>query len=422
MIKKGVSLRGAISIGIGGMVGGGIFAVLGLAVEMAQGGTPLAFLIAGIIAFITSYSYSKMSLAYPDKGGTVKFINQGFGKGVFSGGLNNLLYFSYIIMLSLYASAFGSYGPNLFTLVDPTVDFHLYATGIVLICTLINYYSISAVTTIEDYAVSIKLVILIGFIFIAGYGLIGNPNLSQLGVEHWSPMIQIVSGGMVIFVAYEGFELIANTAPDMVNPKINIPKAYYYSVGFVIVLYIAISAVTVASIPFSEIAKSAEYVLAEAAKPMLGQIGFTIITIAALISTFSAINASLLGGTRVNYKLAEDDEIPHEFTSKFWGQPIGLVLTTVLTLILVNTLELSSISTAGSVGFLIIFGIVNLVNYLKRKETNSVSWIPLLGFIFCVIALIALVSQQFNQDPVSIYLSIGIVAACFVMEYIYKKL
>lgn len=409
-------------MGIGGMVGGGIFAVLGLAVEMAQGGTPLAFLIAGIIAFITSYSYSKMSLAFPDKGGTVKFINQGFGKGIFSGGLNNLLYFSYIIMLSLYASAFGSYGPNLFTLVDPTVDFHLYATGIVLMCTLINYYSISAVTTIEDYAVSIKLVILIGFIFIAGYGLIGNPNLSQLGIEHWSPMIQVVSGGMVIFVAYEGFELIANTAPDMVNPKTNIPKAYYYSVGFVIVLYIAISAVTVASIPFSEIAKSAEYVLAEAAKPMLGQIGFTIITIAALISTFSAINASLLGGTRVNYKLAEDDEIPHEFTSIFWGQPIGLVLTTVLTLVLVNTLELSSISTAGSVGFLIIFGIVNLVNYLKRKETNSVSWIPLLGFVFCVIALIALVSQQFDQDPVSIYLSVGIVAACFVLEYIYKKL
>ena len=93
---------------------------------------------------------------------------------------------------------------------------------------------------------------------------------------------------MFIFVAYEGFELIANSAPDMVNPKKNIPKAYYYSVVFVILLYIAIAIITVGSLAFSEVAKSQEYVLAEAAKPMLGQMGFTIITIAALISTFSA--------------------------------------------------------------------------------------------------------------------------------------
>ena len=84
-----------ISIGIGGMVGGGIFAVLGLAVSLSKGGTPIAFLIAGIIALLTSYSYVKLSIAYPDRGGTVKFINQGFGKTVFSGASNNLLWISY---------------------------------------------------------------------------------------------------------------------------------------------------------------------------------------------------------------------------------------------------------------------------------------------------------------------------------------
>ena len=89
------------------MVGGGIFAVLGLAVSLAKGGT-IAFLFAGIIALITSYSYVKLSLAYPDRGGTVKFVNQGFGKTIFSGGIKNLLGVSYIIMLALYAWAFGS--------------------------------------------------------------------------------------------------------------------------------------------------------------------------------------------------------------------------------------------------------------------------------------------------------------------------
>ena len=83
MVKsKKIGLKESISIGIGGMVGGGIFAVLGLAVFLAQGGTPVAFLFAGIITLLTAYSYSKLSLTYPDKGGTVRFINEGFGKGI----------------------------------------------------------------------------------------------------------------------------------------------------------------------------------------------------------------------------------------------------------------------------------------------------------------------------------------------------
>lgn len=102
-----IGLGEAISIGIGGMVGGGIFAVLGLAVSLARGGTPLAFLFAGIIAFLTAYSYAKLSVAFPSSGGTVNYVNKAFGINAFSGGINNLLWISYIVMLSLYAAAFG---------------------------------------------------------------------------------------------------------------------------------------------------------------------------------------------------------------------------------------------------------------------------------------------------------------------------
>ncbi len=141
-MNKKISLKEAISIGIGGMVGGGIFAVLGLAVSLAKGGTPIAFLFAGIIALLTSYSYVKLSLTFPDRGGTVKFINEGFGISFFSGGINNLLWISYIIMLSLYASAFGSYAPNLYEITsDKAINFHIYASGIILFATAINYYS-----------------------------------------------------------------------------------------------------------------------------------------------------------------------------------------------------------------------------------------------------------------------------------------
>lgn len=417
-----ISLLEAMSIGIGGMVGGGIFAVLGLAVSLAQGGTPLAFFFAGIIAGLTAYSYSKLSLAFPDRGGTVKFINQGFGKTVFSGAINNLLWVSYIIMLSLYASAFGSYAPNLWSISGiRAIDFHIYVSAIIILATAVNYYSVEVVSKIEAYAVVIKLIILMGFVAVGLYGLFGNPNVEQLAISHWENPVLLLTGGMVIFVAYEGFELIANAAPDIINPEQNIAKAYNYSVWFVMFLYVIIAIVTVGSLPFQEIAKAEDYVLAEAAKPMLGHVGFTIITIAALISTFSAINASLYGGSRVSFELAEDDELPHHLTSKFWNHPIGLMITAVLTLLIANVLKLESISTAGSAGFLLIFAIVNYVAFKLAKQVKAKKVVPLLGFLMCFIAFITLIIQQFASNRVGVIVIGSVIFSCFVLEFIFKK-
>jgi len=420
-MSQKIKLTEAISIGIGGMVGGGIFAVLGLAVTLSKGGTPLAFLFAGILALITSYSYVKLSKSYPDRGGTVKFINQGFGETIFSGGINNLLWVSYIIMLSLYASAFGSYAPNLLSISGTKLDFHIYATGIIVLASIINYYSVKVVGMIESYAVIIKLVILISFIGVGLYGLMGNPNLEQLSPENWEAPLQLLTGGMVIFVAYEGFELIANSAPDIENPEKNIPRAYYISIIFVVLLYIIIAVVTVGSLTFDKIKTAEDYVLAEAAKPMLGQTGFTIITIAALISTFSAINASIYGGSRVSYEIAEDDELPHQFTFKLWNQPVGLLITAILTIILTNTLKLESISTAGSVGFLLVFAMVNYVGFKLSKTTGSRKTIPIIGFVLCIVAMGVLLQQQFGTNRMGVIVAISIIGTCFLIEWIYKK-
>lgn len=371
---------------------------------------------------MTSFSYVKLSLAYPDRGGTVKFVNEGFGTGVFSGGINNLLWISYIIMLALYASAFGSYAPNLFKITgDAKLDFHIFATAIVLIATAINYYSIKVVGRIESIAVIIKLMILLGFVVIGLMGLKGNANIGQLNPAHWESPFNLVVAGMIIFVAYEGFELIANAAPDIENPEKNIPRAYFWSVLFVIALYVVIAIITVGSLPFSKIATAQDYVLAEAAKPMLGQMGFTIITIAALISTFSAINASLYGGSRVSYEIAEDDELPSEFTRMFWNQPVGLAITTIATLAAVNTLKLESISSAGSIGFLLIFAIVNLVGVKKAGELKFNKFIPMIGFVLCAVALTALVVHKFDHGKSNLIIAAGIIFGCFLMEFIYKK-
>lgn len=421
-LESVVSLREAISIGIGGMVGGGIFAVLGLAADLAKGGTPISFLIGGIIALITAYTYSKLSISFPDKGGTVKFINTGYGVNVFSGGINNLLWVSYIIMLALYASAFGLYAPNLYRITTSVnADAHIYSSSIVLLATLINYSSIKLVSQIESVAVIVKLIILLGFVGIGIYGLTTSTHLGQLNLSEWESPLNLVVAGMMIFVAYEGFELIANTAPNISKPKENIPKAYFYAVIFVIVLYIIIAIITVGSLGFDEIATAKDYVLAEAAKPILGKVGFTIISVAALISTFSAINASLYGGSRVSYQLSKDDELPHQLTFMLWNQPIGLMVTAIATLILVNSLELESISTAGSVGFLIVFAAVNFVGFKLHREVNGNKLISLMGFLLCSVALLTLVIKQFYSNRTDVMIAIGVVIFCFLIEYIYKK-
>ncbi|HJD14516.1 MAG TPA: APC family permease [Candidatus Enterococcus stercoripullorum] len=421
-MKKQINLLEAISIGIGGMVGGGIFAVLGLAVTLAKGSTPIAFMLAGAIALMTAYSYVHLTKAFPSNGGTVRFINEGFGVNLFSGSLNNLLWISYIIMLSLYASAFGSYAPNLFKITGTSLDFHIYASAIVIFSTFINYYSIRLVGLVESYAVIIKLVILLGFVLLGVYGLFTNPNVVQLSPKYWENPIQLFAGGMVIFVAYEGFELIANAALNIVNPQKNIAKAYYISVVFVIALYIIIAIVTVGSLPFEQIAKAQDYALAQAAKPFLGHLGFVVITIAALISTFSAINASIYGGGQVNYDIAEEKELPKGFLHQFSHQPIGLLITSVATLVLVNTLQLSVISTTGSIGFLIIFGMVNLAAFRLSQQIHARKWLTGLAAIACFVATGVLIIQQYQAQPLGIYVAMLIMVACMGLEYLNLQL
>ncbi len=126
---RGLGYWEVTSIGVGEMVGGGIFAVLGLSVHLAQGGAPLAFLIAGIVALVTAYSYVQLSVTFPSQGGTVSFLDRAFGPGVVTGSLNILLWISYMVMLSLYAYGFGSYGASLFPAESQGLWKHLLITA-----------------------------------------------------------------------------------------------------------------------------------------------------------------------------------------------------------------------------------------------------------------------------------------------------
>ena len=153
LASKKIGFSGAISIGIGGMVGGGIFAVLGLSVQLSGGGAPISFAIAGLVALLTAYSYSKLSVAFPSQGGTVTFLDRAFKPGLIVGGLNILLWFSYIVMLSLYSYAFGSYGSTFGSADFQPILKHILIGGSIIILAGLNMLSADVVGRAETWIV-----------------------------------------------------------------------------------------------------------------------------------------------------------------------------------------------------------------------------------------------------------------------------
>jgi len=406
-----------VAIGVGGMVGGGIFAVLGLAVQLAHGGTPEAFALAGIVALLTTYSYAKLSVAYPSRGGTVTFLDRAFGAGMLTGSLNVLLWLSYVVMLSLYAFAFGSYGSTFLPAAWQANGKHVLISLTVILIAGLNLLSAGVIGKAENWIVGLKIAILLFFV---GVGFAGI-HASRVATGSWSPSIQLAAGGMIIFLAYEGFELIANTAHDVRNVARTLPRAYYTAVGFVLALYVLVSLVTVGNLPVDKIVAAKDFALAEAARPFLGQAGFTLIAIAAMLSTASAINATLYGSARLSYCIARDGELPATLERKVWGKPVeGVLITAGLTLFVANAFDLTSISTLGSAGFLLIFAAVNTANALKASHTKSRGWISAVGAVACLVALCALVWQTAQTGPTKLWVLAAMILLAVTIEGIYR--
>jgi len=419
MKKRKLGFLEAFSIGVGGMVGGGIFAVLGLTIDLAKGAAPIAFLIAGLIALITAYSYAKLSVKYPSEGGSIEYIVQAFGNNTFSSIANNLLLVSYVIMLALYASAFGSYGSALFMGKDVAWLHKTLAVSVISIFVLINLLGAFLTGKAEDILVYTKVGILLIFVAIGAYT---GTHYERLSPEYWESFIKIITGGLIIFLAYEGFELIANAAKDVENPEKTLPRAFYASVIFVIFLYVSIAIVTIANVDFETAKKAQDYVLAIAAKPLLGEAGFIIIAIAAMLSTASAINATIYGAGRAGYLIAKLGEIPKEFAKKIKNGYEGMIILGLLAIIFATSFNIENISVAGSFGFLVIFGLVNYANFKLRDKTGANPLLALLGSLLCFISAGVLIGYNLIHNPSALQSSFWVIVIVVIFTLIYNKL
>ncbi len=412
-----IGVVGATAIGIGGMVGGGIFAVLGLAAARAGGATPVAFGVGGLLAALTAVGYAHLSTRYPSAGGTVSFVDRAFGVNEVTGSLNVVLWAGYVAMVALYASAFGHYTAVLFPggRSPGAIQVRLLILAGVAIPWLINLANAGLVARAEGVIVAIKLVIL-GLVIAAGMPSVSSTRLDPAA---WPTPVTVVGAGMLIFAAYEGFELIANASADVRSRRV-LPWSFGISVGLVTVLYVLIAIVVVGSLAPADIVRTQDFALAEAASATLGSTGFTLVAISAMLATLSAINATLYGAARLSYTLASEGELPERFEHLRWREPIGLHVTAGAGLAIAVALPLGSISALASAVFLVVFAVTNAAS-ARAADRAMLRVVGTAGAVGCLGAFAVLIATTARDDPVAVAVLGCLIAAALGAEHLFMK-
>ncbi len=411
-----IGLLGALSIGIGGIVGGGIFATLGLAVTDAGGSAWLSFLVAGAVALLTAYSYSKLSIAFPNAGGTVAFLQRGYGTGFLSDRLSTLLVLSYIVIMALYASAFATYA----VLLLPEGSSHLQpwlAAGVLILLGLGNGLLPAAMDAWEGALNAGKLVILGAFIVLGltSDGLV----LERLGSSSWVGPVDVFVTGMLVFLSYEGFELIANASPRVTNARRTLPIAFFGSVLIAMLLYTLIVVVSLGHLPLTQIEAQKNHAISAVAETFMGRFGFRFMAVGAVVAAVSAINADIFGSTRLMGMLSEEG--PHRWKrvgTIFGGHPWKLLFLTGAGVFATTAMNLHTLSAVSSAGFLMVFAAVNTANARLASATESRRWVSVVGAMTCLGALGAMLVQFGGQEARRH--EAGIILAMAVLPFILR--
>lgn len=417
-ISNQISLAGAISIGIGGMIGAGIFSILGVVAVASGAAMWVSFLIGGIVALFSTYSYAKLGARFPSAGGAVQFLVEGWGVGWMSGGINIFMWIGYVIAIALYAQGFAAYFLTFFTHTSTPTLTKCIASTIVILFAALNMFGASSVGKAEVWIVGIKVSILILFAMV-GLFFIHPENLSP---AHWKNVQHILFGAGVLFIGYEGFGLITNTAANMNNPAKNLTKALYLSVLIVIAIYIAVALAVVGNLSTNQIDAAGDAALAVAAKPFLGEVGFKLIAIAALFSTASAINATLFGAANVSYMIARDGELPNTFERTEWKDASGgLLITTGFVLIFIVFFNLSSVAMMGSGAFLLIYSAVNAGHLKILDKTGAKKSLVFLSLLLCLAMFVILEIYTYQTSPFALYTMFILLIVSFLVERLYRK-
>ncbi len=414
-MRKQLSLAEVTAIGIGGMIGGGIFAVLGLAISIAGHAVAVTLAAGGFIALLTGMSYAHLGLAYRDDGGSFTYIEKAFSAPGIAGYAGWLLVAGYVGTLALYASAFGAYGATLLSGSSTPAAAAAFAAGVLALFLAVNLIGAKLSGSVELGVVGLKLAILALFATVGAIGMRPS-HFSPVFDKGWAAPLSAVA---LIFVAYEGFELIPNAVDEMQAPERNLRRAIIIAIVTTAIVYVAVALVALGNLTPQQIRQDQEYVLAVAARPMLGQLGFTLISVAALLSTASAINATLFGAARLAMVMARERALPAVFSMRERRRPVpyvALLVLTGLSLAFALAAPLQTISVFASATFLLIFTAVNLAALRLSASIGIAPLLPAAGSLLSAASFAILAWHVWQTDMQSFLWLAGAYGAAGLVE------
>ena len=450
-----LGLLDATMIGMGAMIGAGIFVLTGLAAEIAGPAAILVFALNGVVTAFTGLSYAELAASIPKSGGGYAFVREVFpDRQSFLMGW--MLWFAYMVAGALYALGFA---PNFLELLhvydvvpapeevgaialpvvpDLPLAFVL-AFAAVLGLVAVNAVSTAASGSAETIFTIIKVTILVVFV---GFGLFSatDPSVpadSQFTFQGFDGLfasgpLAILSAMGLTFIAFEGYDLITTVTEEVENPRENIPKAIFVSLAATVVVYLAVVGVAIGTLGADGLAEAGEAGIAQAATTFMPtglpviQNGGAVIVFGAVFSTLTALNAVVIASSRVAFSMGREGQLLPSFGQIHhrYGTPFVAILASAVVMLGATTLPTQSAGNMSSLFFLLSFIVVNgAVIRLRRERPNmtrpyTVPFYPippLLGIILNGILTVVLVVFILRTDPLALLLSAGWLGAGVVI-------
>jgi amino acid transporter len=415
-----VSVRGAAFLGIGSMVGAGIFALLGEAAVIAGSAVWLSFLLAGLVTLLLAYNVVKLGIRYPSQGGLIEYLRQGFGNGRLLGVAAWLGYAAaFVVVAGMLAVSFGSYATTLFIGRDAWTGWdNLFASLLVVAMTLINMTGATFVARVASVMVVVLLAVFAVFIVVT----ISDVNWSLLAFSGYPSFSKIVASIALTFFAFLGFGVMTFTVANLRDPERELPKAVALALGLTTVTYVLIAIGVFGTLTVNQAIGYGETAIAEAARPTLGDAGFTLMAIAALIATAGATNGTLFGSASLTGSLAEIRQFPPLFgPHSRLGKHGGLLVTSILTLVLANFVTLGAIASVGSACSLVVFLLVGLAGYRLRSETGASAAIVVLGMAATAVVLGFFAVDTLRNAPETFGAIVAMTLLAVALDFFWKR-
>jgi amino acid transporter len=416
---KKLTVVGAAFLGVGAMVGAGIFALLGQAGAVAGAATWLSFLLAGLVATLLGYTVVKLGVRYPSRGGFVSYFVEAFGNGRVVGITSWLLYFVILIVTAMVAVSFGAYGSSLFFGDDAASYWDNVLASLALVAmAVVNLLGAGFVAKAQTMIVWVLLAVFAVFAAVT----LADLDPSLLAFSNYPSWSKIIASIALTFFAYLGFSVIAFAAGDLPNPARTLPRAMSLALGVTTLLYVAVSLGVFGTLTVDEVIQHGDTALAEAARPALGDAGFTIMAIAALLATASSINSNIYAAGGLTQTLSELTQFPPIF-----GQPgyfrgtRGVTVTVVLVLILANVFDLSAIASLGSAISLLVFLVVGFAGLRLRHETGANAAVVVVAMLATATVLVLFAIDTARNAPQTFTAMIVLGVLAVVLDVVWKR-